>query len=465
MNQLYDMIRNLSDQVTQLNLRTPRPHTAPEVPPHRYQPVPPNPQQYQSVPPNPHQYQSVPHNPHQYHSVPHNTHQYQTTPTNHYQYQPRTQHWLQDQHRVAQETTYRRNMYDYVPQDSQPFYNEHARRQPSGPFAEPRWRPATSYQNRNFSSDRATYEDWMLESGFEYGPTSQAFRLANLRPDQSLVKFAGEADEDPYAWLRAFENVARARGWSSYSDKKAVLPSYLIGRAEKWWLHMEHRLEGWGDEPWSREIPEQHTFVGAFTRAFIPPAFANIWRKEFGQASQEPGEFPLDYHYRIADLVERLRMFEPVTEDQAIHALINGLIGDLQQEMIKRQAAQQIKTMDDAANHILELTTMYQAYGQTDKYYVPSNHYEISSDRKKMTSRYTLQAQAKHTTKKPLPTPPSRKKENDKSEVKTHKPKRSIPLDANGNPTTPCPGCGQPGHWKADCPRKEKQGFQSSRPN
>jgi hypothetical protein len=83
----------------------------------------------------------------------------------------------------------------------------------------------------------------MFDSVFEYGPMSQAFRLANLRPDQNLAQFAAEADEDPYSWLRAFKNVARARSWTTYSDKKAVLSSYLIGRAGRWWLHMERRLE------------------------------------------------------------------------------------------------------------------------------------------------------------------------------------------------------------------------------
>jgi hypothetical protein len=417
-DQIYEMIKGLSDQVNQLALGAPRPHHPPE------------------------------------------------DPINHHQ--PRTQNWLHEQHREAQETAQRRNAYDYVPLSNRAQHGAHTsphrQHYQAGPSAEARWRNAASYQAHNYSPDQALGEGWTFGSGFDYGPMSQACRLANLRPDQSLAKFAAEADEDPYAWLRAFENVARARCWTTYNDKKAVLPSYLMGRAERWWLHMERRLNAWGDEPWAQTMPSDQTFVGAFTRAFIPPAFACIWRKEFENASQEQGEFPLDFHYRIADLVDRLRMFEPIEEEQAIRVLIKGLVGDLKQEMIKRYSDRQIPTLDEAADHILKLTTMYQEFDQPDKYYIPSNNQATSTDRKKMTSRYTLQAQVKKA-KKSSPSSPVRKKENDKPEVKTLKSGRTIPLDANGNPTTPCPRCGQPGHWKADCPRKEKQGFRSSRPS
>jgi hypothetical protein len=37
---------------------------------------------------------------------------------------------------------------------------------------------------------------------------------------------------------------------------------------------------------------------------------------------------------------------------------------------------------------------------------------------------------------------------------------KQIPVDANGNPLTPCPNCNQVGHWRAQCPYAARPVFQ-----
>jgi hypothetical protein len=158
-------------------------------------------------------------------------------------------------------------------------------------------------------------------------------------------------------------------------------------------------------------------------------------------------------------------MFKAIEEEQVVRILIKGPVGDLKQEMIKRYSARQIPTPDEVADHILKLTTMYQEFDQPDKYYVPSSSQVVPTDRKKDDIKMRITDASQIPNQETSVNTTDKKKENDKTEAKLCKPRRTIPLDANGNPTTLCPSCGQPGHWKADWPIKEKQGFRSPRPN
>jgi hypothetical protein len=228
--------------------------------------------------------------------------------------------------------------------------------------------------------------------------------------------FKGE-QQDPIAWLEAFEGACVANGVEEDRMIK-IVKSYLKGEAHTWFTSETIRY-------WNRPDRRYSSFVPLFTEEYCSIYRRTQWDQELRNLRQGKNETIAQYTAKLRELWRRVDPLKRKVEADKIMDFVRGLqpeyIEAVQGSMPTtiNQAVEKAKAMEIARNIKIEMT------GQRNKTYPPPER------KRNFEKGFTNQEETLEDTIKRIVS----------QERKT--------------PNKPCPKCGKNGHWIKECPEIE----------
>jgi len=311
-------------------------------------------------------------------------------------------------------------------------------------------------------------------------PPSSADDAHVLKLDTRISNFAGELHEDAFAWLRSFDNQARANRWYSWEARYAMLPKYLEGEAAEWWDENNHTFFGW--HSYDVEPLDVNYFRGAFLSRFVSEDAFTRWSNELHSATQERDETPTAFCSRFKQLVSRVCLVEELSERTLARRMLLGVTAKISQPIVQTTNINQFRTLTEVENAIRrQVQIMYQLNCRQDTLrsdgplsaVAPT---EANGRLKRNATRFIpdTRSSARTSTRSAASTAPprsalkpaTRRREaprpaDDDVDKLTDQMKkvtimlssgRRVQLREDGRPVNACKRCGEEGHWMRECP-------------
>src|SRR3954453_15970737 len=282
-----------------------------------------------------------------------------------------------------------------------------------------------SNEDEEDEEEEEDFKDIMKQFFKEFTKTmagAKAPKVESRTRETRLVDFPtfkGE-QQDPIAWLEAFEGACVANGVDEDRMIK-IVKSYLRGEAHTWLISETIRY-------WNRPDRRYSSFVPLFTEEYCSIYRRTQWDQELRNLRQGKNETVAQYTAKLRELWRRVDPLKRKAEADKIMDFVRGLqpeyIDAVQGSMPTtiNQAVEKAKAMEIARNIRMEMS------GQRSKSY-------IQPDRKRNNERgFTNQEETIEETIR-----------------------RVIQQEISGKGTSskPCSKCGKAGHWIKECPEIE----------
>ena len=148
-----------------------------------------------------------------------------------------------------------------------------------------------------------------IAEGFDKLGDSRAQGSNAKREKLKVPAFDGNKDKAT-DWLEEYERICRSNGWDT-EYMFTIVPSYLEGRAKRWYKTVEYDLREWDD------------FVDEFHRRYIPADSHHNKFVEFSSATQLREESASDFIDRVLELKARSK--QRIPEQTVITVIKRGL--------------------------------------------------------------------------------------------------------------------------------------------
>ena len=175
-------------------------------------------------------------------------------------------------------------------------------RVPQGP-------PPTGRQSAQQGADPLVDILQKIAEGFDKLGDSRAQGSNAKREKLKVPAFDGNKDKAT-DWLEEYERICRSNGWDT-EYMFTIVPSYLEGRAKRWYKTVEYDLREWDD------------FVDEFHRRYIPADSHHNKFVEFSSATQLREESASDFIDRVLELKARSK--QRIPEQTVITVIKRGL--------------------------------------------------------------------------------------------------------------------------------------------
>src|SRR4051812_3706576 len=257
------------------------------------------------------------------------------------------------------------------------------------------------------------------------------------KPKFSIPKFEGSTDvEDYLTWELKMDKIWHLHDYSE--DKKIKLASSEFdGYALRWWDSVLTEIQETGDQP----IRTWCDMKAVMKARFVP---TNYLRSVYDKLQQlKQGTMSVDAYYMEMELLlQRARVREAV--EQTMQHFLHGLKLNIK-NIVRHHAYHNMNYLlhlaREAESQLAEEAHMKSRYAPSSKFSprTPSAHMESPSASNRSSPSYSKQASNGSMAKKPAAPAPS----------------AGSNMSTARNKEVTCHACGNPGHFKRDCPNRK----------
>ena len=159
------------------------------------------------------------------------------------------------------------------------------------------------------------------------GAIDRITQLRNARGNSKIVEvpeFHGKDSEDPYEWIRLFEQAQRTNAWPN-NRRINLAAGFLRNRAMDWYLDNQAALTDWEDRTDANTIAA--SFKIQFLLHFATEAKRRRWLRELRNIRQQDGESIEEYANRFRKLLRKATNDTPnnIPDIQQVDNFIEGL--------------------------------------------------------------------------------------------------------------------------------------------
>lgn len=165
--------------------------------------------------------------------------------------------------------------------------------------------------------------------------------MANKRlPKVEIPTFGGTLPEDVSNYLKTFEKIATANGWTD-ADKTAYLPLYLTGNAQLFYANLETRND--------TALATWAAIKQAYTTRFRTAQWTENLKHQIKQLKQRPGQPASDYIDLVMSKCQSYKV--DMTQEKLMRYVKLGLCP----ELLDKIAGIRYQDVEDLRSALLDL--------------------------------------------------------------------------------------------------------------